>query len=165
MTNKSSSPDPGCSRQLKQTDEFASSGVPEKLYPLVEAYLVDIFRQSVNLVGARHGEIFSQDHKRCDCFVPFPACIRVKEARRKTGRRQKELNLTVGEVWSQREGAAMLCSRSLPSTTHTFSGRTADNALLRSRTPPRLGFLAVFQTRPARSQKSLESSETSLKLD
>lgn len=27
-------------------------------------YLIDIFRQAVNLVGARHREIFSQDHKR-----------------------------------------------------------------------------------------------------
>lgn len=97
-------------------------------------------------------------------FCSFSSVYPRKRGAEKTGRRKKELNSAVGEVWSQRKGAAMLCSRSLPSTTHTFSGRTADNALLRSRTPPRLGFLAVFQTRPARSQKSPESSETSPKL-
>lgn len=37
---------------------------PENFYSLVEPYLIDIFRQAVNLVGARHREIFSQDHKR-----------------------------------------------------------------------------------------------------
>lgn len=62
------------------THSFEPSCVPEKLYPLVRAYLVDIFRQSVNLVGARHGEIFSQDHKPRGDSVPFPACIRAKEA-------------------------------------------------------------------------------------
>lgn len=30
----------------------------------IKLYLIDIFRHAVNLVGARHGEIFSQDHKR-----------------------------------------------------------------------------------------------------
>lgn len=39
-----------------------------KLYSLVEHYLIDIFRHAVNLVGARHREIFSQDHKR---FFPL----------------------------------------------------------------------------------------------
>lgn len=66
----------------------------KKLYPLVEAYLVDIFRQSVNLVGARHGEIFSQDHKRRGYSVPFPACIRVKRGRRGNG-------ATAEGVWSR----------------------------------------------------------------
>lgn len=46
-----------------------------KLYSLVEPYLIDIFRHAVNLVGARHREIFSQDHKR---FFFLQTCIRLK---------------------------------------------------------------------------------------
>lgn len=63
-----------------------------KLYPLVEPYLIDIFRHAVNLVGARHREIFSQDHKR---FFPWNVYPR---KRRGGNGETRELDQTIGEA-------------------------------------------------------------------
>lgn len=65
LTDKNTKCDPGVNSTVCPTAESIPSHVSPKLYSLVEAYLVDVFRQAVNLVGARHREIFSQDHKRC----------------------------------------------------------------------------------------------------
>lgn len=85
------------------TAEIISSYASEKLYSLVDPYLIDIFRQAVNLVGARHREIFSQDHKRFFPSNVYPRERRVKWLNTRVGSNKRRGNVPV----SERDDAAL----------------------------------------------------------
>lgn len=102
-----------------------------KLYSLVTPYLIDIFRQTVNLVGARHREVFSQDHKRF-----FPSNVYP----RKMGER---VNTRVRSNKRRGNAPARVKRYSAPETPlqlNTPSLSTADSPLLPSLTPRQLSF-------------------------